>query len=182
MLIGIIGSDHRAVAIGRVVQRAGHSVSFSSPAQDDHAEKAAQALGGGAIADSAYHQASVCEAVVMAIHWEDLDQTLNAMGPFKGTVIDAMRAPVMAEGSGAEMLAKKMDNRHIVKAFVETPQDGEKVAVAGDDPTARALVEEIIAAAGCYPVEMGPLVNAAEVERGVVSIGEIAATKRDVTT
>jgi predicted dinucleotide-binding enzyme len=166
MVIGIVGSDNRAVAIGRLLRHCGHTVTFSDPNDTEHAEKAAAALADGTLADSAYHQAGRAEALVMAVHWEELDRTLTAMGPYEhGIVIDAVRAPKLPHGSGAEMLAHKLDNPHVVKAFVEEPHEGSVVKVCGDDPVAMHLVEELISQCGCKPVELGPLSRAVDIEQ-----------------
>jgi predicted dinucleotide-binding enzyme len=167
MTIGIIGADDRAVAIGRMLQRCGHKVSFSSPKGNDAADKAAQALGGDASSCTTYDQAATSEALVMAIHWEDVDDTLKALGDYKdGLVIDATRPPELgAETSGAEILAKKLDNRHVVKAFVDVADPKEPIRIASDDPEARMQVEEMIRTCGGVVEDAGPLSKAAEIER-----------------
>ncbi len=167
MTIGIIGADDRAVAIGRMLQQCGHKVSFSSPHGMEAAEKAAQALGGDAAASTTYDQAATSEALVMAIHWEDLDGALRALGDYKdGIVIDATRPPDLGDGtSGAEMLAKKLDNRHVVKAFVDVSDPNEPIRVASDDPEARMHVEEMIRVCGGTVEDAGPLAKAIEIER-----------------
>ena len=165
MNVGILGSDARAVTIGKYLQAHGHLVSFSDPAGMDKAEKAALALGGGAQADSAYNQASTASMLVFALRWDDLDAALQAMGPFEtGVVIDAVRAPKLDAGSGAERLSRRMNNRRVVKAFVEIPPPGETMPYCADDPEARGFVEELIRGAGFIPVNLGGLERAAEVE------------------
>ena len=167
MTIGIIGADDRAVAIGRMLQRCGHQISFSDPKNNRAAERAADALGGDAKACTAYDLAAASEALVMAIHWDDLDGTLKALGDYKdGLVIDATRPPELQEGhSGAEVLAKKLDNRHVVKAFVDMTDPAEPIRIASDDPEARTQVEEIIRTCGIPVEDAGPLANAAEIEK-----------------
>ncbi|MEO9170857.1 MAG: NAD(P)-binding domain-containing protein, partial [Candidatus Aquilonibacter sp.] len=93
MVIGIIGSDDRAVAIGRLLMRCAHSISFSDPGTHEKAQKASDALPGSRV-ETTYEQAAACETLIMAIHWEDLDRALAALGTYKtGVVIDATRPP-----------------------------------------------------------------------------------------
>ncbi|MDQ2866645.1 MAG: NAD(P)-binding domain-containing protein [Candidatus Eremiobacteraeota bacterium] len=165
MVIGIIGADDRAVAIGRLLKTCGHEISFSDPIDQSRAEKARDAHGSATVCTT-YDQAATCEAIVMAVHWEDLDKTLAALGSYKkGVVIDATRPPKL-EGSdnGAQLLEKKLDNRHVVKAFVEEPVPRAEVRVASDDPNARMMVCEMIDSCGGKAVDMGPLSAATEME------------------
>lgn len=167
MTIGIIGADDRAVTIGRLLQRCGHEISFSDPRRPDSAEKAVQALGGGAKACTAYDQATSSDVLIFAIHWEDIDLCLRSLGDYKdGIVVDATRPPKLEdETSGAEVLAKKLDNRHVVKAFVDVTDPHDTIYVAGDDPEARSKVEEMIEACGRRYEDVGALANAAKIER-----------------
>ncbi len=167
MTIGIIGADDRAVTIGRMLQGCGHQISFSDPRRPDAAEKAVEAIGGDAKACSTYDQALSSDALVFTVHWEDLDDCLRSLGDYKdGVVIDATRPPELEEGtSGAEILAKKLDNRHVVKAFVDVTNPHEPILVAGDDPEARSTVEQIIGACGRRYEDAGPLANAAKIEK-----------------
>ena len=167
MTIGIIGADDRAVTIGRLLQTCGHQISFSDPSSNHAAEHAAQALGGDAKACTTYDQAATSEALVLAVHWEDLDGSLKALGDYKdGLVIDATRPPELPDGtSGAEILAKKLDNRHVVKAFVDMSDPHEHIRVASDDPEARMQVEEMIRTCGGVVEDAGPLAAAVEIER-----------------
>lgn len=168
MTIGIIGADDRGVAIGRLLQRCGHRVTFSDPNGPDHAQKAADALGGDCAACSTYDQATTADALVLAVHWEDLDGSLKALGDYKdGIIIDATRPPYLEDGtSGAELLARKLDNRHVVKAFVDMDDPKEPIRVASDDPEARIQVEEMIRVCGGVVEDVGPLSKAIEIERG----------------
>lgn len=167
MTIGIIGADDRAVAIGRMLQRCGHDISFSDPTGNQAAMHAAEALGGDAKACTTYDQAATSEALVVAVHWDDLDGSLKALGDYKdGLVIDATRPPELADGvSGAEMLAKKLDNRHVVKAFVDMGDPHDPIRIASDDPEARMKVEEMITSCGGMVEDAGPLASAIEIER-----------------
>jgi predicted dinucleotide-binding enzyme len=169
MMIGILGSDDRAVAIGRLLHRAGNGISFSDPPHGmDKAETAAAALGNGSLADSAYHQAASCDMLVMAVRWDDLDTTLTALGPVgEKIVIDAMQPPPIEDSSGAECLAHKLDSRRVVEAFVKPIRPGDPIELCSDDPEATSAVAEMIRTAGYTPVDGGPLSYARELERTV---------------
>ena len=166
MTIGIIGGDDRAVAIGRLFKRCGHTVTFSDPTPAHTAQHAAEALGDDARATTAYQQSARCEALVLAVHWEEIDTALAALGDYKdGLLIDATRPPFLEGTSGAQLLAHKLDNRHIVKAFVDNLEPGCPVRVASDDPVARATVKTTISTCGRLIEDYGPLARASEIER-----------------
>ena len=167
MVIGIVGSDDRAVAIARMLRHCGHTVSFSDPLGGIRAERAAAALGEGTTADTTYNQAATCEMLVFAMHWEEVDKALAQLGDYKdGVVIDAVRPPKL-EGhvNAAQLLEQKLDNRHVVKAFVEDPTDDGEVRVASDDPEARDLVCGIVSACGGKAIDLGPLSEATQIEK-----------------
>jgi predicted dinucleotide-binding enzyme len=167
MIFGIIGTDDRAVAIGRLLIRSGHAVNFSEPnGKTLNAERAAAALGSEhATASTCYTQTATCQALVFAIHWEELDRCLTAIGTYKeGLVIDAIRPPRHGAISAAQALAHRLDNRHVVKAFVEHLDAHTPIKVASDDPEARVAVEKIIVDAGGTVEDMGPLARAIEME------------------
>lgn len=168
MTIGIIGADDRAVTIGRLLQKCGHQVSFSDPRRPDSPEKAVAAIGGDARACNVVDQAMSSDALIFAIHWEDVDGTLSALGDYKnGIVVDATRPPKHLElgTSGAEILARKLGNRHVVKAFVDIVDPKDPIRVAGDDPQARTTVEQLIEACGRRYEDLGELANAGKIER-----------------
>ena len=170
MIVGIIGGDDRAVAIGRMFRTCGHAVTFSDPTPNHAAEHAVQALGGSAKVSTPYEQAAMCEALVLAVHWDDVDKALTALGDYKdGLVIDATRPPKIWGSSGAEVLAHKLDNRHVVKAFVDNLEPGQPIRVASDDPEARATVAATITACGGVVEDLGPLAGAIEIERSYAS-------------
>ena len=169
MTIGILGSDDRAVAIARLLRRAGHQLTFSDPpAGLDKAEMAAGALGDGAQADSAYNQALSCGALVLAMRWDDREAALAALGPVDDQIIiDATLPPVLDGDSGAEWLSHKLATRRVVKAFVKPIRQGEPIEVCSDDVQAKLAVAEMIHAAGYKALDGGPLAYARDLERSV---------------
>ncbi len=169
-IIGIIGADDRAVAIGRMIRRTGRTVCFSDINDDRTSLAAAEVLGDGAFATTPYQQAASCDTLVLTVHWEDLERTLTALGDYKdGVLVDATRPPDLGQLSGAELLAHKLDNRHVVKGFVEPLETNEFIKIASDDPEARAEVSELIAQSGRTALDVGPLANARVIEREVAA-------------
>ncbi|MEO9169774.1 MAG: hypothetical protein ABI282_06510, partial [Candidatus Baltobacteraceae bacterium] len=77
--------------------------------------------------------------------------------------------------NGAQRLAKKLDNRHVVKAFMEEPTPNGEVMVAANDPEARAMVCEMIEACGGKALDMGPLSEATLMEAAYAR--EVKATR-----
>jgi predicted dinucleotide-binding enzyme len=169
-IIGIIGADDRAVAIGRMIRRTGYTVCFSDIHDDRTSLAAAEVIGGDAFATTPYQQAANCDALVFTVHWEDIEPVLTALGDYKnGVVVDATRPPDLGRLSGAEILAHKMDNRHVVKGFVEPLETSEFIKIASDDPEARAEIGELIANCGRTALDVGPLANARAIERAVAT-------------
>jgi len=167
MTIGIIGADDRAVKIARMLKHSGHTICFSDPRDERMSRAAAAVVGEDTFATTPYRQAATCDTLVLTVPWQDLERTLAALGSYKdGIVVDATRPPDLGRLSGAELLARKLDNRHIVKAFVEPLETSQSIKVASDDPEARAEVEALIAACGRQPLDAGPLANARGIERG----------------
>jgi predicted dinucleotide-binding enzyme len=172
-IIGIIGADDRAVAIGKLLRRGGNVVCFSDLDDDRTSQSAAEVLGEGAFATTPFQQAATCDPLFLTVRWQDLERALAALGTYKdGIVVDATRPPDLGQLSGAEMLAHKLDNPHVVKGFVESldADNGSAfIRIASDDPLARAEVGEIIAHCGRSALDVGPLANARTIERDVAA-------------
>lgn len=175
MNIGIVGSDSRAVAIAQMLSRAGHQISISDPLSNDRASRAAQSLD-GIEPETAYNQAARADMLVFATRWQDVDRTLAAMGPLNDTiVIDTTRpASEATKWSGAELLSRKLDNRHVVKAFTVPPEPGVAMPLASDDPEAKSLVATVIESAGMQAIDAGPLSAARDIERAAERVDPAA--------
>ena len=169
-IIGIIGADDRAVAIGRIARRAGHEVCFSDIHDDRTAIAAAEVLGDGAFATTPYQQGANCPTIVLTVRWDEVDRALTALGDYKdGIVVDATRPPDLGRLSGAELLAHKLDNHHVVKGFVEPLETTEFIRIASDDVQARTEVGELIAGGGRAALDVGTLAKARDIERQVAA-------------
>jgi predicted dinucleotide-binding enzyme len=163
MKIGIVGSDPRAIAIGRLLASGGHEVTFSAPRDQNPAVRAAAAI--GAEAEQSYNQAMTRDLLVFACARDEVDAAIAAIGSrVDGVVIDALDGSPDAPHRGAELLARKLDSHEIVRALIVLPQGGANIPICGDDPAAKALVDEAFKACGCLTTDRGPLSNAAELE------------------
>ncbi|HEY1655931.1 MAG TPA: NAD(P)-binding domain-containing protein [Candidatus Tumulicola sp.] len=163
MKIGIIGSDLRAAAIGRLLVSGGHEVSFGDPRGLEAAKRIAVEI--GSVPETPYNQAMTRDMVIMATARQDADRVLGAMGgSCDGVVVDAREGGPLAPHRGAELLAHKLDSHAVVRALIVLPQPGANIPICGDDPAAKALVDEAFRACDCLTTDRGPLANASELE------------------
>lgn len=163
MKIGIIGSDDRAVAIGKLLTEGGHEVEFSDPGSRQAAQEAANKT--GAEADIPYNLASTTEMLLFAVSHDDLDAAITAIGAVATpqAVIEAGNSrPTGDDLTDAECLAKKLNSHAVVRALIVLPQAGANIPICGDDPNAKTLVEQAFAACNCVVTDRGPLANAKE--------------------
>ncbi|HZZ00239.1 MAG TPA: hypothetical protein VFE36_11745 [Candidatus Baltobacteraceae bacterium] len=143
MKIGIIGSDDRAAAIGRLLSEGGHEVSFDNP----------------------YQLASTMEILIFSVPHDELDSAITAVGTVvtPQAIVEAGDSrPAGDDTTDAECLAKKLNSHAVVRALIVLPQAGANIPICGDDPLAKALVEQAFAASNCVVTDRGPLANAAE--------------------
>jgi predicted dinucleotide-binding enzyme len=165
MKVGILGSDQRAVAIGRLLASGGNEVTFGDPRGEERARRAAAAI--GAQVETPYEQAMTRDLLVFALPRTDVERAITAMGARPdGVVVDALDGSPKAAHQGAELLARKLDSHDVVRALVVLAQPGANIPICGDDPQSKARVEEAFKAAGCLTTDRGPLANAAELEAG----------------
>lgn len=172
MRIGIVGADDRAVAIARLLLKAGHRVTLSDPTGRKAAHNAEIALDYWATEATPHEQSMESDALVLAVHWEELEDAIEQIGHFAdGIIIDATRppAPLLAKGtSGAAQVAQRMGSAHVVKGFVDVSDPNAAIEIASDDSKARRRVAEVIAQCGARARDLGALVNAARIERGYI--------------
>lgn len=163
MKIGIIGSDDRAVAIGKLLTEGGHQVEFSHPSDRQAAEQAASKT--GAEADIPYKLASTMEMLLFAVPRDEMDAAITAIGTLQTpqAIVEAGNSrPSGDDLTDAECLAKKLDSHTVVRALIVLPQAGANIPICGDDPIAKTLVEQAFAACNCVVTDRGPLTNAIE--------------------
>jgi predicted dinucleotide-binding enzyme len=153
MRIGIIGSDRRAAAIGRLLVAGGHQVSSQA---------------GVGEAEEPYRQGCTRDLLVLAMPSDRIDDSLAALGSGiqAQAIVDATDGAAPSVGnSQAELLAHKLDSHRVVRALITLPQAGTSVAICGDDPHAKQLVAEALRACKCAVTDRGPLSQAGELER-----------------
>ncbi len=164
MKIGVFGSDPRAVAIGRLLVDAGYHVCFGDSEGMKPAEAAAAKA--GAVADTPYNDAALCDMLIFAGSRSQIDDLLALAGciSHQTVIVDAMEEAPPDGSSGSELLAKKLDTRRVVRAQIGAPQVGANIQYCGDDADAMTMVEEVFRTAGCLTTYRGPLGNAAQIE------------------
>lgn len=164
MIIGIVGSDDRAQAIGRLLKSGGHQVTFGDPAARERAAQAAAAL--GTKSEIPYKQAMCSDLLMLAVPREQVDRAVTAVGSGADAIIvDAVENERgMGSHSGAEMLAHKLDSHKVVRALINMPQSGSNIPICGDDEPSKALVDKALRSSGCMTTDRGPLAKATELE------------------
>jgi predicted dinucleotide-binding enzyme len=169
MRIGIVGSDDRALAIGRLLAEGGHAVTLSDPSDRERAKRAAQALHVGAT--TPYAQGVGSEILILATAPIQIDATIRALGSTPPcVVVDAIAAEHGNVAlSGSELLAHKLDTHRLVRALIGAPKAGANVPLCGDDDQSKSLVEQALRACGCIVTDRGVLARATELEAPLVA-------------
>lgn len=169
MRIGIVGSDNRAQAIGRLLRSGGHTLTFSDPGAGDRAERIATEM--GTTQEIPYQQAMDSDLLLLAVPREQVDRAVTAVGSGADAVIVDAVDGERGNGrrSGAEMLAHKLDTHRIVRALINMPQSGSNIQICGDDATSKVLVDRALHACGCETTDRGPLSKSAELEAPVAA-------------
>src|ERR1700678_1741911 len=132
MRIGILGSGLMGGTLGTVFARAGHDVVFSYARNNDKLNKLARDAQGNARSGTPAEAAQEADAILLAVHWSRVDDALKQAGDLSGKAIFTCSLP-MDEGntkliigtttSGAEELAKKVPQAHVVCAFNTVPSE-----------------------------------------------------------
>ena len=164
MRIGIVGSNDRAQAIGRLLKSGGHTLTFSDPTARDRAERVASEM--GTIREIPYRQAMDSELLLLAVPREQVDRAVKAVGSgAEAIVVDAVEGERgTGSHSGSEMLAHKLDSHRVVRALINMPQSGSNIQICGDDANSKVLVDRALHACGCVTTDRGPLSNSTELE------------------
>ncbi len=183
MKIAVLGTGNMGSGLGKRWAEKGHSVRFGSrdPAK---AKELASSVGHNASAASVAEAAKFGDAVLLAVPWSGVADTLAAAGSLKGKVLidctnpltpDFMDLVVGHTTSGAEEVAKLTPSAKVVKAFntifaqivhssAAFGPERATVFYCGDDAAAKSTVARLIDEIGFEPVDAGPLKNARYVE------------------
>ncbi len=183
MKIAVLGTGNMGSGLGKRWAEKGHSVRFGSrdPAK---AKELASSVGHNASAASVAEAAKFGDAVLLAVPWSGVADTLAAAGSLKGKLLidctnpltpDFMDLVVGHTTSGAEEVAKLTPSAKVVKAFntifaqivhssAAFGPERATVFYCGDDAAAKSTVARLIDEIGFEPVDAGPLKNARYVE------------------
>ena len=182
MKVAIIGAGNVGTALATSIGRAGHEVIITSRDPRD-AEAAAEATGARVAASNA-DAAAQAEVVIPAVGMANMETLAKEIAePAAGKpVVDLTNRISFGESgpeidtasSNAEVISELLPESSVVKAFntlfsshQEDPMaDGLQLDgyVAGDDPSAKAKVLELVRGIGLRPVDVGPLVRARQLE------------------
>jgi predicted dinucleotide-binding enzyme len=196
MQIGVIGSGLMGSKLGTLLTRAGHDIVFSYSRSASRLETLARQAGGKARAGTPREAAQDADVLLLAVHWNRVDDALRQAGDLSGKVLITCSLPMtdddsaLAVGhtsSGAEELAKKAPNTRVVSAFSTTPSEvlfdvfetrnGDthpSLVYCSDDESARKTAAGLIRDLGFDPVDAGPLKVARYIEPFALLIAKLA--------
>lgn len=196
MRVGILGSGLMGGKLGTLFARAGHEVVFSYARDRKKLDRLARGAGRNACAGTPREAARDADAVLIAVHWNRVDDVLAQAGSLAGKVVISCSLPMNADesalvightSSGAEQLAKKIRRARVVAAFGTVPSEVLFGAFAarrkrprpslvyyGDDKRAKKVAAQLIADVGFDPVDAGPLRIARYAEPFTLLIAQLA--------
>jgi predicted dinucleotide-binding enzyme len=196
MRIGILGSGLMGGKLGTVFARAGHEVVFSYARSARKLERLAREARGRARAGTPAEAARDADALLLAVHWSQIDKVLKQAGRLSGKVLITCSLPMNAgdtalvvghDSSGAEELAKKARRARVVAAFGTIPSEvlfsvfaarrksrRPSLVYCGDDRQANELTAKLIRDVGFDPVDAGPLRMARYTEPFTLLIAQLA--------
>ena len=153
MKIAIVGSGNVGQALAGGWQKAGHQVTFALRELGDRKGAKLKQQGFATVAVAA--AASVGDVIVLAVPWEAVPETLNALGSLDGKIVVDATNPLTRDlelalgfdDSAGETVARLAPRARVVKAFNTTGSDnmadsrygGGKLmmAIAGDEVAAK---------------------------------------------
>jgi len=182
MQVAIIGAGNVGKALATSLRRAGHTVTITSRDRADAARIAA--VTGARLASTSAAAAADAEVVIPAVPFSELPEVAGEIASAAAgkPVVDVTNRiafgsngpEIDGTSSNAEMLAALLPKSPVVKAFntlfatnqVDPIAEGVQLdgLVAGDDPTAKAKVLDLVESIGLHPIDVGPLVRARQLE------------------
>jgi NADPH-dependent F420 reductase len=178
MKIGIIGTGMVGSSLGEVFTRKNHEVMFGSRNPESAKEKLSKSIKNvkvGTYGDTT----KFADILVLAVHWDHVEDTLKKMGNLNGKIIidcvnplspDLKTLKVGRTTSSAEEIAKLAKNAKIVKAFnaigaetYKNPVFGTQKAsafICGDDKEVKEIITKLIDEVGFEVIDTGPLSSA----------------------
>lgn len=183
MRIGILGTGGVGGVLGIKWARCGHHVLFGSRTPlSEKSEALASKAGPNAKVATLAGAAEHSEALVIAVPWGAVAETLSLAGSIAGKILIDCVNPLKADLSGlateglsaAEEIAALAPQAKVVKAFNTAsakvmldpafPAGPATMFFCGDDADAKAVVQTLITDIGFEPVDAGPLHHARYLE------------------
>jgi len=185
MNIGIIGSGNMGSGLGKLWANHGHKILFSYTRDLHKLKGLAKSIGPNTQAGTPAEAAQFGEVVLLCVPWIVIDDALQATGSLAGKILIDCTMPLapalssLLVGhtiSGSEVVAKKVPQARVVRAFNTTFAEvlnseartfcSKKAAIfyCGDDEVALAVVADLIRVCGFEAVDAGPLVNSRYIE------------------
>ncbi|WP_445262541.1 NADPH-dependent F420 reductase [Pseudomonas sp. EA_105y_Pfl2_R69] len=196
MKIGILGSGRMGGNLGTLFARLGHDVTFSYSRSTQRLDQLAQNAGAGARAATPSEAVTDADVILLAVHWTQVEHVLGQSGTLAGKVVISCCNPLNAEDtelvightiSGAETLAARLPDAHIVAAFQATPSEvmfdvfaardsalRPSLIFCGDDAASKTIAADLISAIGFDPVDVGALRIARYIEPFAMLSGVLA--------
>jgi predicted dinucleotide-binding enzyme len=196
MRIGILGSGLMGGKLGTLFARAGHEVVFSYSRSRKKLDRLARKAGGSARAGTPREAAKDADVLLLAVHWDQVDDVLQQAGSVSDKVIVTCSLPMNAANtelvvahtsSGAEELAKRARDAAVVSAFGSIPSEvlfavfeargtgtPPSMLYCADDDEAREVAARLIRDVGFDPLDVGPLRSARYIEPFTMLIAKLA--------
>jgi predicted dinucleotide-binding enzyme len=179
--VAILGSGNVGSALGAGWLRAGHQVTFGVRDEGSNARQVAREL--GAAAAPLARAVEAADAVVLAVPWPAVAETLAAAGNLHNKVLLDCTNPLLPDlaglelgltDSGAERVAAWSKGARVVKIFNTTgannmlePRIGASAITmlyAGNDAEAKQVAAHLARDLGFAPLDAGPLTAARMLE------------------
>jgi 8-hydroxy-5-deazaflavin:NADPH oxidoreductase len=196
MRVGILGSGLMGGKLGTLFAQAGHEVVFSYARSKEKLNGLARDARGNARAGTPREAAQQADALLLAVHWSQIDDVLDQAGDLSGKVIVSCSLPLNAQNtelvlghttSGAEELAKKVPGAEVIAAFNNVPSEvlfgvfeargnvtPPSMVYCGDKQTGKNLAATLIREVGFDPIDAGPLRVARYTEPFAVLVAQLA--------
>jgi predicted dinucleotide-binding enzyme len=196
MRIGVLGSGLMGSKLGSILARAGHDVVFSYSHSDEKLQRLADKAGAHARAGTPAEAVAGADAILLAVHWTRVDDVLSQTGTLSRKTVITCSLPMTKNDSrmvlgfstsGAETLAAKIPQAHVVSAFSTAPSEvlfsvferrREKtrpdLVYCGDNTHAKKTAATVIRSVGFHPVDLGELSMARYVEPFSLLLAQIA--------
>jgi 8-hydroxy-5-deazaflavin:NADPH oxidoreductase len=198
--IGILGSGLMGGKLGSVFARAGHEVIFSYSRSRGKLPRLAAAAGRRARAGTPADAARDADALLLAVHWSQVDDVLAQAGGLSGKTVLSCTLPMSTDdsrlvighsSSGAEVLAAKLADAQVISAFSTIPSEvlnpvwarrrrkaRPELVYCGGSPAAKRTAAQLIRDTGFKPLDLGALSNARYVEPFSLVVAHIAYSGR----